>query len=84
MNESIDTKLMQLADNKNKISGTYYGSKFSGQVIKSRQNTVSYREEIWINLDNPIIKPGNYLDGGVIIIQAQGIEKRLHTIDGIL
>jgi hypothetical protein len=84
MNESIDTKLMHLADNNSKISGTYYGSKFSGTAIKSRQNTLSYREEIFIELDNPIMKPGNYLDGGVIIIQAQGIEKRLHTIDGIL
>jgi len=80
---TIDTQLMKMADENLKISGTYYGSKFSGQVISSRQHTVNYREEITIKLDNPIVKPGNYLDGGNIIISARDIETKLHTIKEI-
>lgn len=83
MTNSIDAKLMTMGDNKSKVCGTYFGSKFSGQVISSRQNTVTYREQITIKLDNAIIKPGNFLSDSDIIITSKDIENKLHAIQEI-
>jgi hypothetical protein len=83
MTETIDTQLMKLADNKSKVNGTYFGVKFSGTVVSSRYHTVTYREMVTIELDQAIEKPGNYMDGGAIIISARDIETKLHTIQEV-
>ena len=84
MTKSIDTQLMKMADNHSKVTGTYFGVSFSGIVKSSRQHTVTYREQVTIELDREIEKPGNYMDGGAIIISARDIETKLHTIDGVM
>jgi hypothetical protein len=81
MTNSIDTQLMKIADNKSKVTGTYFGVGFTGTAVSSRQHTVTYREQVTIELDREIEKPGNYMDGGAIIISARDIETKLHTID---
>lgn len=83
MTNSIDAKLMTMGDNKSKVCGTYFGSKFSGQVLSNRQNTITYCEQVTVKLDNPIIKPGDFLDSGNIIISSKDIENRLHTIEEV-
>ncbi|MFA5368116.1 MAG: hypothetical protein WC333_09575 [Dehalococcoidia bacterium] len=83
MTNSTDTQLMKIADSHSKVTGTYFGVSFSGIVKSSRQHTVTYREQVTIELDREIEKPGNYMDGGAIIISARDIETKLHTIDGV-
>lgn len=86
MTNSIDTQLMKMADNKSKVTGTYFGIGFSGTVVSSRQHTVTYREQVTVELDGEIEKPGKNIDGsqykdsGAIIISAADIENKLHTI----
>ena len=83
MKETIDAQLMKLADNKSKVTGTYFGVGFSGIAVSSRYHTVTYREMVTIELDQAIEKPGSYIDGGAIIISSRDIETKLHTIEGV-
>jgi hypothetical protein len=83
MEQTIDSKMMIAADNHSKITGTYYGKKFSGIAESSRQNTCNYREMLTIKLDKAIMKPGNYMDDGNIILWASMIEAGYYTIDSI-
>jgi hypothetical protein len=85
MSDSLDTKMMLAADNHSKITGFYYGVYFTGIAESSRQNTCNYREMLTVELDKPIMKPGNYMDGGCIILWASMIEQgyySIKTIDG--
>jgi len=73
MPNQLDTQLMRLATRNAAVSGTYYGQPFTGIALRSRQNTMSYREELTIQLDAPITVYGD--ERSLIIMDAQLIEQ---------
>jgi hypothetical protein len=78
---NTDTILMAAADSKANVTGTYYGQKFTGKVISSRQNTVNYREEAMIELDAPLTALGYTRPvGEVIIITGWMIDNGTHSV----
>ena len=81
MNQTLDTKMMKLADEKAHVTGLYYGKKFSGTAVSSRQNTCNYREMVTIELDAPIEKPGKYMSQEPIIIWASMVEQGYYSIN---
>ncbi len=83
MKQTVDTQMMNLAIQQAHVTGKYYGKKFSGTAISSRPNYTNYREMLTIKLDAPIEKPGNYMDGGDIIIWASTMREWNHVIDQV-
>jgi hypothetical protein len=83
MTNSIDAQLMKMADNHSKVSGTYFGVSFTGVATKSRQHSVNNGEMLMIKLDSEIMKPGNFMSDGDIILCSWDIENGLHTVEEV-
>lgn len=76
---TLDTEMMKMADRKAKVSGIYYGAPFIGTVMKSRQiTTPPYREEIRIQLDEPIVV--NAIERDAIVMRADYLEYGNYTL----
>ena len=78
----VDDKLLQMGINKPRVAGTYFGESFTGTVVSSRQNTVTYHDQVLIELDAPIKRPGGGFGyaSTAIIIRAPDILNGLHTL----
>lgn len=78
---NTNTKLMQMADNKATVTGTYYGVKFAGKAESSRQLWwgPDYPEELTISLDAPITVYGE--ERARILIDARQVDDRTHRVE---
>lgn len=82
MYTETDQMLMDMADAKARVTGTYFGMRFVGQAEKSRWNTVQDCEELHIILDGP------HFDGTCfymrnrtgLIINAKMVRSGTHSI----
>jgi hypothetical protein len=76
----LDAMLFQMGIDKSRVAGTYFGESFTGTVVSSRQNTVTYHEQVTIELDAPIKRPGGAASTDPIIIRTPDILNGLHTL----
>ena len=74
------TRLMRLADNNAKVSGTYFGENYSGTVESSRQLNwgPDYPEQITIKFDTEQFVFG--MSRNVILINSRDIDDGIHTL----
>lgn len=79
----LDAILFQMGIDKSRVAGTYFGESFTGTVVSSRQNTVTYHEQVTIELDAPIKRPGGGSAETAIIIRTPDILNGLHTLKEI-
>lgn len=79
--DEIDNKLFNMGISKPRVAGTYFGEPFTGTVISERRNTVTYHEQVTIELDTPIKRPGGAeTSTDPIIIKTPDILNGLHTL----
>lgn len=80
---NTSTRLMQMADNKASVTGTYYGVKFAGKAESSRQLWwgPDYPEQLTIALDAPITVFGGETER--ILINARDIDERTHRVEAM-
>ena len=72
--QTIATQMVRMADSKSRVTGTYYGKPFSGTVVFSRQISMRpYPEQVTIELDSEIIKPGNHKCGDAILLWSSDV-----------
>jgi hypothetical protein len=80
----LDAMLFQIGINKPRVAGAYFGEPFTGTVVSERQNTVTYHEQVTIELDTPIKRPGGAENSTApIIIRTPDILNGLHTLKEI-
>jgi hypothetical protein len=80
----LDAILFQMGIDKSRVAGTYFGESFTGTVVSSRQNTVTYHEQVTIELAAPIKRPGSMeTSTDPIIIRTPDILNGLHTLKEI-
>ena len=78
--DEIDNKLFNMGISKPRVAGTYFGEPFTGTVISERRNSVTYHEQVYIEIDRPIKVPGGGYEQYTIITRAKDLANGLHTL----